>query len=126
MRSFLLLRNRKITVFVEILLIKGNNEEICAFNISDDIFNDSNDFMINITQDDLLQFLYKEGTTEKTYQIQKLLAEDSNLQERFEQLKTAKGRLDKIKLISPDSRSVDNIFNYSQRAIEEMHVHSLS
>jgi hypothetical protein len=126
MRSFLLSTNRKITVFVEILLIKGNNEEICAFNISDDIFNESNDFMNNITQDDLLQFLYKEGTTEKTYQIQKLLAEDSNLQERFEQLKTAKGRLDKIKLISPDSRSVDNIFNYSQRAIEEMHVHSLS
>jgi hypothetical protein len=122
MRNFLLLRNRKITVFVEILLIKGNNEEICAFNIADDIFNVSNDFMINITQDDLLQFLYKEGTTEKTYQIQKLLAEDANLQERFEQLKTAKGRLDKIKLISPDNRSVDNIFNYSQRAIEALHV----
>jgi hypothetical protein len=121
-----LLKKGKIRLFVEILLIKGNNEEISAFNISDDIFHVSNDFMINITQDDLLQFLYKEGTTEKTYQIQRLLAEDANLQERFEQLKTAKGRLDKIKLISPDNRSVDNIFNYSQRAIEEMHVHSLS
>jgi hypothetical protein len=98
-----------------------------AFNITtDDIINDSNDFMMNITQDDLLQFLYKEGTTEKTHQIQKLLASDTDLQERFEQLKTAKGRLDKIKLISPDSRSVDNIFNYSQRAIEEMQVHILS
>lgn len=121
-----MLKKGKIRLFVEILLIKGNNEEICAFSISDDIFNVSNDFMINITQDDLLQFLYKEGTSEKTYQIQKLLAEDANLQERFEQLKTAKGKLDKIKLISPDSRSLDNIFNYSQRAIEEMHVHSLS
>ena len=101
-----------------------NNEIKVAFNITtDDIFNDSNDFMMNITQDDLLQYLYKEGTTEKTHQIQQQLEEDTDLQERFEQLKIAKGRLDKIKLISPDERSVDNIFNYSQRAIEELHVH---
>jgi hypothetical protein len=100
-----------------------NNEIKVAFNITDDIINDSNDFMMNITQDDLLQYLYKEGTTEKTHHIQQLLEEDTDLQERFEQLKTAKGRLDKIKLISPDERSVDNIFNYSQRAIEELHVH---
>jgi hypothetical protein len=80
--------------------------------------------MMNITQDDLLQFIYKEGNTEKAHQIQKLLTEDMNLLERFEQLKTAKGKLDKIKLISPDNRSVDNIFNYSQRVIEELHVHS--
>lgn len=101
-----------------------NNEIKDAFNITDDIINDSNDFMMNITQDNLLQYLYKEGTTEKTHQIQQQLEEDTDLQERFEQLKTAKGRLDKIKLISPDDRSVDNIFNYSQRAIEELHVHS--
>jgi hypothetical protein len=80
--------------------------------------------MMNITQDDLIQFLYKEGSTEKTNHIQQQLEEDPELQERLEQLKTAKGRLDKIKLISPDNRSVDNIFNYSQRAIEELHVHS--
>ena len=100
-----------------------NNEIKDAFNITDDIINDSNDFMMNITQDNLLQYLYKEGTTEKTHQIQQQLEEDTDLQERFEQLKIAKGRLDKIKLISPDERSVDNIFNYSQRAIEELHVH---
>ncbi len=80
--------------------------------------------MINITQDDLIQFLYKEGSTEKSSHIQQKLEEDTELQERLEQLKTAKGRLDTIKLISPDDRSVDNIFNYSQRAIEELHVHS--
>ena len=91
--------------------------------MKDDIINDSNDFMMNITQDDLLQYLYKEGTTEKTHQIQQLLEVDTDLQQRFEQLKTAKDRLNKIKLISPDERSLDNIFNYSQRVTEELHVH---
>jgi hypothetical protein len=79
---------------------------------------------MNITQDDLLQYLYKEATSEKVSYIEQLLEEDTDLQERFQQLKTAKNRLDKIKLISPDNRSVDNIFNYSQRVIEELHVHS--
>ena len=91
--------------------------------MKDDIINDSNDFMMNITQDDLLQYLYKEGSTEKTHQIQQLLEVDTDLQQRFEQLNTAKDRLNKIKLISPDERSLDNIFNYSQRVTEDLHVH---
>ena len=91
--------------------------------MKDDIINDSNDFMMNITQDDLLQYLYREGTPEKTHQIQQLLEVDTDLQQRFEQLKTAKDRLNKIKLISPDERSLDNIFNYSQRVTEDLHVH---
>jgi hypothetical protein len=81
--------------------------------------------MMNITQDDLLQFLYKEGSPEKTNYIQEQLETDLELQERFHLLKTSKNRLDKIKLISPDNRSVDNIFNYSKHGViaETVQIH---
>ncbi len=76
---------------------------------------------MNITQDDLLQFLYLEVSSEKASQIQQLLETDTDLQERLQLLKSAKSRLDKIKLISPDNRSVDNIFNYSKQGVEIFH-----
>jgi hypothetical protein len=81
------------------------------------------EFMVNVTQDDLLKYLYKEASAEKTKQIQQLLDTDLDLQERFHLLKTVKGRLDQIKLISPNSRSVDNILNYAERAVEALQQH---
>ena len=80
--------------------------------------------MVNITQDDLLNYLYKEGSADKREYIQQLLETDADLQERFEVLKAAKSRLDQIKLISPNSRSVDNILNYAERGVEELHSHN--
>ena len=77
--------------------------------------------MVNITQDDLLNFLYREGSAEKLEYIQQLLETDLQLQERYHLLKTVKGRLDQIKTISPNSRSVDNILNYAERAVAELH-----
>jgi len=79
--------------------------------------------MANITQDDLLNYLYKEGSAEKIEYIEQLLETDIDLQERFQVLKTAKSRLDQIKLISPNSRSVDNILNYAERGVIELHSH---
>ena len=79
--------------------------------------------MVNITQDDLLNYLYREGSADKREYIQQLLETDADLQERFEVLKAAKSRLDQIKLISPNSRSVDNILNYAERAVEALHPH---
>lgn len=79
--------------------------------------------MANITQDDLLNYLYKEGSAEKIEYIEQLLETDIDLQERIEVLKTAKSRLDQIKLISPNSRSVDNILNYAERSVIELHSH---
>ncbi len=74
--------------------------------------------MVNITQDDLLQYLYKECSPEKNNIIQQQLESDLDLQERFQILESAKNRLNTIKLISPDNRSVDNIFNYSKQGLE--------
>ena len=79
--------------------------------------------MANITQDDLLNYLYKEGSAEKIEYIEQLLETDIDLQERIEVLKTAKSRLDQIKLISPNSRSVDNILNYAERGVIELNSH---
>ena len=79
--------------------------------------------MANITQDDLLNYLYKEGSAEKIEYIEQLLETDIDLQERIQVLKTAKSRLDQIKLISPNSRSVDNILNYAERSVIELHSH---
>ena len=79
--------------------------------------------MANITQDDLLNYLYKEGSAEKIEYIEQLLETDIDLQERIEVLKTAKSRLDQIKLISPNNRSVDNILNYAERSVIELHSH---
>jgi hypothetical protein len=74
--------------------------------------------MVNITQDDLIQYLYRECSPEKNSIIQELLKIDSDLQERYQVLKSSKARLNTIKLISPDDRTVDNIFNYSKQGIE--------
>ena len=79
--------------------------------------------MANITQDDLLNYLYNEGSAEKIEYIKQLLETDIDLQERFQVLKTAKSRLDQIKLISPNSRSVDNILNYAERRVIELNSH---
>ena len=73
---------------------------------------------MNVTQDDLLHYLYKETNPETTAHIEQQIETDEDLRERLNVLKSAKVRLDKIKLISPDSRSVDSIFNYSKQGVE--------
>jgi hypothetical protein len=78
--------------------------------------------MDKISQDELLQYLYNEGSLETKHYIREILETDTELQERLNDLKVAKNRLDKIKLISPDQRSVDNIFNYSKRGLLEMDI----
>ena len=77
--------------------------------------------MVNITQDDLLQYLYNETSPEKKALIQQLSETDTVLKERLDVLRSAKARLEKIRLISPDNRSVENIFNYSERGVEVLH-----
>ncbi len=72
---------------------------------------------MNITQDDLLQYLYNEASPDKEKFIEEQLIIDKILYDRLLELKIPKDRLNKIKLISPDNRSVDSIFNYSQQGL---------
>lgn len=76
--------------------------------------------MAIITQDDLLQYLYKETSAEKTLYIRTALETDADLKERMQVLRAGKDRLEKIKLLSPDSRVLDKIFSYAGKEMKEL------
>ena len=73
--------------------------------------------MYNFTQEDLLQYLYKETSAEKTAAIKSALLADWSLREKMEILAADKKKLDTIKLLSPRKQTIDNILNYSEKTI---------
>lgn len=75
--------------------------------------------MAIITQDDLLQYLYKETSPEKTLYIKAALETDASLKERMQVLKAGSERLEKFKLLSPDDRTLDKIFTHSEKGMKE-------
>ena len=74
--------------------------------------------MAIITQDELLQYLYKETSAEKTAYIMQELSTDAALKERFDVIAAAKERLGKIKLLSPDNRSLERIYQHSEKEMK--------
>jgi hypothetical protein len=74
--------------------------------------------MAIITQDDLLQYLYKETSAEKTLCIKEALDTDAALKERFQVLLAANERLEKLKLLSPDDRTLEKIFQHSEKGMK--------
>ncbi len=74
--------------------------------------------MAIITQDELLQYLYKETSAEKTAYIMQELSIDAALKERFDVIAAAKERLEKIKLLSPDNRSLERIYQHSEKEMK--------
>lgn len=72
----------------------------------------------NFTPEDLIQYLYKETTPEETAAIEKAMAEDWTLREKFEVIKKAAQRLTKF-TISPRTESVLNVLKYAQKGIVE-------
>lgn len=74
--------------------------------------------MAIITQDDLLQYLYEETSTEKKLYIMHALETDAALKERFQVLAAANERLNRIELMSPDSRSLEKIFQYAEKGMK--------
>lgn len=69
--------------------------------------------MTKFTPEDLLLYLYKETTPRQTAAIEKALAKDWTLREKFAVLKNSTQRLDKIKL-SPRTEVVLNVLNYAR------------
>jgi hypothetical protein len=69
--------------------------------------------MTSFTPEDLLLYLYKETTPEQTAAIEKALAEDWTLREKFYVMKTSMQRLSKIKE-SPRTEVVLNVLNYAR------------
>ena len=73
--------------------------------------------MYNFTQEDLLQYLYKETSTEKTAAINIALNSNWNLREQMETLSSSLQKLNSIKLISPRKQTIDSILNYAERSL---------
>ncbi|MEP6673720.1 MAG: hypothetical protein ABJA78_01135 [Ferruginibacter sp.] len=73
--------------------------------------------MHNFTPEDLVQYLYKETSTEKTLAIKAALETDWNLREQLEVITAAQSRLEVLKL-SPRKQIIDNILNYAESKIE--------
>jgi hypothetical protein len=78
--------------------------------------------MHSFTPEDLLQYLYKETSTEKTAAIKAALESDWSLREKFEVISTGSKRLERIKL-SPRQKTIDNILSYAEKAVEELTPH---
>lgn len=75
--------------------------------------------MHSFTQEELLQYLYKETSTEKTAAIKAALLNDWDLREKFDLLKYAQQNLEVIK-VSPRKQTIDSILSYAEKAIEEI------
>lgn len=72
----------------------------------------------NFTPEDLLQYLYKETTPEENIAIEKAMAEDWTLKEKFEVIKKAAQRLTKF-TFSPRTESVLNVLKYANKELAE-------
>ena len=79
--------------------------------------------MHSFTQEDLLQYLYKETSREKTAAIKEALVEDWNLREQFNSLCSAQQNLEVIRL-SPRKQTIDRILNYAEKGLEELSSHA--
>ena len=79
--------------------------------------------MHSFTPEDLLQYLYKETSIEKTAAIKAALESDWSLREKFEVISTGSKRLEKITL-SPRKKTIDNILSYAEKAVEELTPHA--
>ncbi|MDP9230638.1 MAG: hypothetical protein M3O67_08205 [Bacteroidota bacterium] len=69
--------------------------------------------MISFTPEDLLQYLYKETSTDKTFAIETALQKDWTLREKLNVLKTSMHRLDKI-TVGPRTEVILNVLKYAR------------
>ena len=74
--------------------------------------------MHSFTPEDLLQYLYKETSPEKTLAIRAALETDWGLREKLEVITSAQQRLEKLTL-SPRKKAVDNILRYAEKSVKE-------
>jgi hypothetical protein len=72
--------------------------------------------MNSFTPEELLQYLYKETSTEKTAAIAAALESDWSLREKLEVITAATKRLDALKT-SPRQQAIDNIMQYAEKAV---------
>jgi predicted DNA-binding protein len=74
--------------------------------------------MHSFTQEDLVQYLYKETSQEKSAILRAALETDWILREKFEVISFAINSLENLQL-SPRKITIDNILNYAKRSVKE-------
>jgi hypothetical protein len=74
--------------------------------------------MTKFTPEDILLYLYKETSLERTAEIEEALARDWTLREKLSVLKASMQRLDKITQ-SPRTEVVLNVLNYAREKSAE-------
>ena len=77
--------------------------------------------MTQITQEDLVRYLYNETSEKKSELVKDALESDMNLRDSFEALQASKKNLENVDL-SPRPESVDKILQYAGK--QEKHLHS--
>ncbi|MEO5782214.1 MAG: hypothetical protein ABIQ07_03025 [Ginsengibacter sp.] len=78
--------------------------------------------MHNFTPEDLVQYLYKETSQEKSTAIMAALETDWSLREMYNVIVSAQKRLEAFEL-SPREEAVNSILHYAQKATAELHPH---
>ena len=78
--------------------------------------------MHNFTPEDLVQYLYKEASQEKSTAIMAALETDWSLREMYNVIVSAQKRLEAFEL-SPREEAVNKILRYAQKSIAELHPH---
>ena len=74
--------------------------------------------MHSFTQEDLVQYLYKESSPEKSAIIKATLETDWILREKYEVISSAINSLETLTL-SPRKIAIDNILNYAERSVNQ-------
>ncbi len=79
--------------------------------------------MHSFTSEDLLEFMYKESSTEKTAAIKAALANDWSLREKLEMITATQQQLESVKF-SPRQQTIDAILSYAEKGMEELTQHA--
>lgn len=71
--------------------------------------------MHSFTQEDLIQFMYKETSPQKTAAIKAALVIDWTLKEEYQSLQQSQQMLDTFVEIAPRKKALDFILNYAEK-----------
>ena len=74
--------------------------------------------MHSFTQEDLVQYMYKETSQEKTVAISAALQQDWNLNEQYKVLLSAQQGLGEVN-VAPRKKALDFILNYAEKSTKK-------
>ena len=72
----------------------------------------------NYTQENLIQFIYRETSITDSFEIANALETDLNLKSTYKELKTTVSALPRVEFF-PSKSVIDNILNYSRKTALE-------